>query len=117
MRDDPPNFGSNHAFDSGDTGNPPPPHLSAVGPSSCTGGDRHGHLGYHWADGWCSLFLLKLTALCVQQGKQDRAEQLDTAVTASASLYEATTMAVGLMAAWLHVGGIQGRTRRRRAAL
>lgn len=53
--------------------------------------------------GWMlgALFLLKLTAL-----ERDQPEQLDTAVTLLAVLYEATTMTVALMALWLHVGGI-----------
>lgn len=53
--------------------------------------------------GWMlgALFLLKLTAL-----ERDQPEQLDTAVTPLAVLYESTTMTMALMALWLHVGGI-----------
>lgn len=53
----------------------------------------------------------------LQQGEWDRLEQLDTAVTSSSILYEVTTMAVGSMAVWLHVGGIHVYTQHGRAAL
>lgn len=53
----------------------------------------------------------------LQQGEWDRLEQLDTAVTPFAILYQVTTMNVGLMAAWLHVGGIHVYTQHGRAAL
>lgn len=76
-----------------------------------------GHLGHDWAHGWCSLFLLKHTALVCDGGEQDQPKQLDTAVTPFAPLYEAATMTVALMAAWLHVGGIHVYTQHGRAAL